>query len=135
MTSLPTLLISFAIVGALLTVWTVRAKKHQSAVWTFLQHFCGVWFIFSGLVKAVDPIGTAYKMEDYFAAFEPTFSGLNNVFAGIAPLFPWLAKYSEGFSIFMIVLEIVLGVMLMVGFKRRLTAWLFFLLVFFFTVL
>jgi hypothetical protein len=60
---------------------------------------------------------------------------LNNVFAGLAPLFPWLAKSSEGFSIVMIVLEIALGAMLIVGFKRRLTAWLFFLIVFFFTVL
>ena len=135
MTSLPTLLISFAIVGALLTVWTVRANKHKSVLWTFLQHFCGVWFIFSGLVKAVDPIGTAYKMEDYFAAFEPTFASLNNMSAGIAPLFPWLAKYSESFSIIMITLEIVLGIMLIAGFQRKLTAWLFFLVVFFFTVL
>lgn len=135
MTSLPTLLISFAIVGAILTVWTVQTKQTKSTFWTFLQHFCGVWFIFSGLVKAVDPIGTAYKMEDYFAAFEPTFAGLDNVFAGIAPLFPWLAKYAEGFSIFMIVLEIALGVMLIVGYTRKWTAWLFFLIVFFFTVL
>ncbi len=135
MTSLPTLLVSFAIIGALLTVWTVRTDRSNSVLWTFLQHFCGVWFIFSGLVKAVDPIGTAYKMEDYFAAFEPTFAGLNNVFAGLAPLFPWLAKSAEGFSIFMITLEIVLGAMLIVGFSRKVTAWLFFLIVFFFTVL
>lgn len=135
MTSLPVLLISFAIAGVLLTVWTVRTQKHKSVLWTFLQHFCGVWFIFSGLVKAVDPIGTAYKMEDYFAAFEPTFAGLNNVSAGIAPLFPWLAKYSDGFSILMIAIEIVLGIMLISGYQRKLTAWLFFLVVFFFTVL
>lgn len=135
MTSLPTLIISFAIVGALLTAWTVWAHKQKNVIWTFLQHFCGVWFIFSGMVKAVDPIGTAYKMEDYFSAFEQTFEGLTNVFAGIAPLFPWLAKSSEGFSIFMIVMEIALGVMLIAGYSRKWTAWLFFLLVFFFTLL
>lgn len=135
MTSLPTLLISFAIAGAILTAWTVWAKKHKHVLWTYLQHFCGVWFVFSGLVKAVDPIGTAYKMEDYFAAFEQTFAGLTNIFAGIAPMFPWLAKSSDIFAIIMIALEIALGVMLMAGYSRKLTAWLFFLVVFFFTAL
>lgn len=135
MTSLPTLLITFAIIGAILTYFTVRAGKTNNKFWTFLQYFCGVWFIFSGLVKAVDPIGTGYKMLDYFSAFEQTFSGLNNAFAGLAPLFPWLAKYANGFSIVMIVLEIALGVMLMVGYTRKWTAWLFFLIVFFFTIL
>jgi hypothetical protein len=83
----------------------------------------------------VDPIGTAYKMLDYFGAFEQTFSGLNNVFAGLAPLFPWLSQYVNGFSIVMIVLEIALGAMLIVGYSRKWTAWLFFGLVFFFTLL
>lgn len=135
MTSLPTLLISFAIVGLILTLLTRLAKKTDNLPITFLQHFCGVWFIFSGIVKAIDPIGTAYKMEDYFAAFETTFEGLQNVFANLAPLFPTLANYSTGFAIVMIVLEIVLGVMLLLGYARRLTAWLFLLIVLFFTFL
>ena len=135
MTSLPVLLVIFAIIGAVFTYFTVRAGRTNNKFWTFLQHFCGVWFIFSGLVKAVDPIGTAYKMLDYFAAFEQTFSGLHNMFAGLAPLFPWLSQYVNGFSIAMIVLEIVLGAMLIVGYSRKWTAWLFFGLVFFFTLL
>lgn len=135
MTSLPTLLFSFAIVGAILSVLTIRAKLHKNILWTFMQHFCGVWFVFSGLVKAVDPIGTAYKMEDYFAAFEQTFEGLNNVFKGLAPMFPFLAKSALGFSMVMIVLEIALGLMLILGYRRKLTAWLFFTIVIFFTAL
>ncbi len=135
MTSLPTLLVIFAVIGAIFTYLTARAGKTTNKFWTFLQHFCGVWFIFSGLVKAVDPIGTAYKMLDYFAAFEQTFAGLDNAFKGLAPLFPWLSQYVNGFSITMIVLEIALGAMLILGYRNKLTAWLFFGLVFFFTLL
>lgn len=135
MTSLPTLLVSFALIGLLLAALTKWAGKTDKPVMTFLQHFAGVWFVFSGIVKAIDPIGTAYKMEDYFAAFETTFGGLQNAFSGLAPLFPYLAQYSAGFSIFMIVLEIALGVMLMLGYAKRVTAILFFLIVVFFTVL
>ena len=135
MTSLSSLLIQFAIVGAVLTGLTVWAKMHKNVIWTFLQHFVGVWFVFSGLVKAVDPIGTAYKMEDYFAAFEVTFDGLNNMFKGLAPVFPWLGEHAIAFSITMIVLEIVLGVALIIGWRKKLTAWLFLLLMIVFTVL
>jgi uncharacterized membrane protein YphA (DoxX/SURF4 family) len=133
MTSLSTLIIGFAVAGAILTWFTRYAGKNLLI--TFLQHFCGVWFIFSGAVKAVDPIGTAYKMEEYFGHFETTAAGLTNFMKGLAPMFPWLAKHSEGFALFMVVLEIVLGVMLIVGWRRKLTAWLFFIIVVFFTLL
>lgn len=135
MTSLSTLIVSFAVAGLVLTVLTRLVKRSENLFWTFLQHFCGVWFVFSGLVKAVDPIGTAYKMQEYFTEFESTFAGLVNGLNKIAPLFPWLSKYSTGFSILMIVLEIALGVMLIVGWRRKLTAWMFFILVVFFTKL
>ncbi|MCS6928251.1 MAG: DoxX family protein [Saprospiraceae bacterium] len=135
MTSLSTLVVTFALTAAVLTLLTYWLRRIQHVGVSLLQYFCGVWFIFSGAVKAIDPIGTAYKMEDYFTAFESTFGGLQNGFAKLAPVFPVLARYSEGFSIGMIALEIVLGVMLVLGFWRRLTAWLFFLLLLFFTFL
>lgn len=135
MTSLSSLILAFALIAAALTFVTHRLRRTQNVLVSFLQYFCGVWFIFSGAVKAIDPIGTAYKMEDYFTAFESTFSGLQNVFAGLAPLFPALAQYSAGFSIVMIVLEIALGLMLVLGYLRSLTAWLFFLVLLFFTFL
>jgi len=105
----------------------------NSLLMTFLQHFCGVLFVFSGMVKAVDPLGTAYKMEQYFDEFyfhfEPTWFGF------LAPLFPILSSYAIWFSVFMIVFEIVLGLMLIMGSRTKFTAWAFLLLVLFFTVL
>jgi uncharacterized membrane protein YphA (DoxX/SURF4 family) len=135
MTSLPNLILSFALIGGMLTWLTYRAGRTTNLLMSFLQHFTGVWFVCSGLVKAIDPIGTAYKMEDYFVQFELTFAGLNNAFKGLAPMFPWLTQFGNGFSIFMIVLEIVLGVMLVIGYLPKLTSWLFFLVVLFFTFL
>ncbi|MDZ4710159.1 MAG: hypothetical protein SH818_17295 [Saprospiraceae bacterium] len=132
--SLNTLLIAFTIAGALLTIGMNQwIQKPKSWIISFLQHFCGVWFVFSGFVKAVDPMGTAFKMEQYFAAFQQTFEP--TWFAFLAPLFPWMAQSAVGISIGMILLEILVGFALMLGFKPKLTAWVFFLLLVFFTLL
>ena len=129
-----TLVLYVAIVAAVFTgITQFVLKKVNNLLVSFLQHFCGVLFVFSGFVKAIDPLGTAYKMEQYFAKFESTFEG--TWFSFIAPMFPLLTKYVNGFSVFMIVFEILLGVMLIIGSSRRFTAWAFFLLVLFFTVL
>ena len=123
----------FAAIGIVFTFVTIYLNRHKSILMTFLQHFCGVWFVFSGVVKAIDPIGTAIKMEQYFAEFSNTFepTWLSN----LSTVFTALSKYSLGFSVFMIILEIMLGVNLIFGIKNRLTAWLFFVIMIFFTIL
>jgi uncharacterized membrane protein YphA (DoxX/SURF4 family) len=127
------LLVNIGIVAILLTALIYFWNRKISLIDSFLQNFCGALFVFSGWVKAVDPVGTAYKMEQYFEHFESTFAATWMKF--IAPLFPLLGKFSISFSIFMIVLEIVLGVMLILGAYRKLTAWLFFGIILFFTAL
>ncbi len=74
----------------------------------------GALFIFSGFVKLVDPIGSQYKFQEYFSE-----SVLNMEF---------LIPYALPFAIVLIVAEILLGVMILIGYKPKLTVWsLFFL--------
>ena len=100
---------------------------------SFLQNYVGILFLVSGAVKAVDPLGTAYKMEQYFAEFEATFEGTwLNFLSGI---FPKLAEVSIGFSVVMIIFELVLALMLILGTRKKLTSYAFLILVVFFTAL
>jgi uncharacterized membrane protein YphA (DoxX/SURF4 family) len=124
---------TFAAVGILLTIIMRWRGIPKNLITSFLQNFCGVWFFVSGLVKAIDPTGTGFKMEQYFASFEQTFSG--TWLKSICGIFPWLSAHSIGFSIFMIVLELALGLMLIFGNVPKWTARLFFVILVFFTVL
>lgn len=107
--------------------------EKESFIIRYLQSFVGILFLFSGFVKAIDPLGTAYKMEQYFAEFESVFEP--TWFSFIAPLFPVLKEYAIGFSVFMIVFEIVLGFTILVGIYKKISSWALFLLVLFFLVL
>ncbi len=54
----------------------------------------GMVFVFSGVVKAIDPLGTAYKFHDYFQAFNIGF--LNNLSLPLAILL-FTAEFIAGF--------------------------------------
>src|SRR6476469_8183 len=87
----------------------------------------GVLFIFSGLVKANDPLGLSYKMQEFFEVWA-TYRGLHG-------LMFWLSDYALIFSIIMITLEIIVGVALLLGWKKRFISWMLLLLMIFFTFL
>lgn len=128
------LLIVAAIALVITAIIKFSTKRIKNLPLSFLQNFAGVLFIISGWVKAIDPMGTAYKMEQYFAEFESTFAGAG--LESFASLFPWLAEnYTVHFAVFMIVFEMALGIMLILGAAPRFTAWAFLLLVVFFTIL
>ena len=133
--TLGTLVINIGIAAIILTGIMGFAFKSKIKSWlmSFVQNFCGILFVFSGWVKAVDPLGTAYKMEQYFDEFYTTFEA--TWFGFIAPIFPVFSKYAIWFSVFMIVFEIILGIMIIIGARTKLASWMFLLLVAFFTVL
>lgn len=70
----------------------------------------GLVFIFSGFVKAVDPLGTVYKIEDYLKAFGGFFTDLLPL-AGIA-------------AVALITVEFTLGVMMTCNIRTNWTSWL-----------
>src|ERR1051325_4619454 len=85
----------FAFIGIaalVLTVVRYFMERPLSPLISFIQNFIGIFFIFSGFVKAVDPLGTSYKIEEYFVEFG----------------FSFLEHYALAFSVITIVMEIVL---------------------------
>jgi uncharacterized membrane protein YphA (DoxX/SURF4 family) len=74
--------------------------------------FVGSVFVFSGFVKAVDPLGTAYKFGDYFDAFHLDF----------------LDSLGLVLAILLCVTELVIGFNLLIGVQMKITSW--FLLIF-----
>jgi uncharacterized membrane protein YphA (DoxX/SURF4 family) len=96
----------------------------------------GILFIVSGLVKANDPSGLAYKMEEFFEVWNGSLEA-GSFFAkgALIGLFSWLHAHSLALSVIMIALEIIAGVALLLGMWRR---WLLnglLLLIIFFTFL
>ncbi|MDQ3277171.1 MAG: DoxX family protein, partial [Bacteroidota bacterium] len=96
-----------------------------------VQIIVGLLFIVSGLVKANDPIGLSYKMQEFFELWSAGFS--SGSFAATA--LSTMHGASLGLSIFMITLEIVAGVALLLGWQKKAILGLLLLLIVFFTFL
>lgn len=86
---------------------------------TIVRFFVGILFIFSGLVKANDPMGLSFKMQEFFEIW------------GLHSLMP----YTLGFAVLMNAFEIIAGVALLIGWRIKVFSWLLLLLILFFTAL
>ena len=86
---------------------------------TISRYITGILFIFSGLVKANDPLGLSYKMQEFFEVW--------NLHA--------LNQISLPLSIAMIAFEIIAGVAVIIGWRFNIFSWLLLLLIIFFTFL
>ncbi len=87
-------------------------RKLKRRLWWTVANLCRLLlaftFIFSGIVKQIDPQGVQYKLEDYAQAF-----GLTAFF------FPLLLPVM---AVLLGVAEFVLGIYMLFGIRRRITA-------------
>ncbi len=95
----------------------------MKAISVLFRLLFGAVFIFSGFVKAVDPWGTAYKIEDYLSAFS---------MSGLAEALPWLPIAA---AVILCSMEFMLGVLMFFGFYRKPIRWAALVFMVFFTVL
>jgi uncharacterized membrane protein YphA (DoxX/SURF4 family) len=112
----------FAIIGGaalVLTLIRYFIRRPSSILIAFVQNFVGLLFIFSGFIKANDPIGFGLKLEEYFKIF-----GMN-----------FFIPYQDHISIIICVFEMAVGVMLLLGAWVRFTLWSLMLMMVFFTFL
>jgi len=94
----------------------------------------GGLFIVSGLVKANDPIGFSYKLEEYFEDGALAYR-IKELFGAPGFSLEFLIDSALTLSVFICIAEIVLGVLIIIGGKIRLTSWLTVLMLLFFTFL
>ncbi|HTD93210.1 MAG TPA: BT_3928 family protein [Chitinophagaceae bacterium] len=85
----------------------------------FVRFIVGLLFIFSGLIKANDPLGLSYKMQEFFDLWKMTRFNEHTL---------WL-------SVVLIAFEIIAGAALLLGWRMKLIVWLLLLLTVFFTFL
>lgn len=89
------------------------------------RYLVGGLFIFSGLIKMNDPIGTAIKLEEYFDVFSSDIAGFFHVFV---PFVLFLA-------VFLCVLEVVIGLAVILNYRMKITSWTLVVLIVFFSFL
>jgi uncharacterized membrane protein YphA (DoxX/SURF4 family) len=94
-------------------------QKVLKFLFTFFRLILGILFIFSGFVKGVDPLGSAYKFNEYFAS------------VGITEM----DQLSLIFSFMLSGAEFLIGVALLTGIFIRFTSWVTLIFISFFTIL
>ncbi|MCX6252093.1 MAG: DoxX family protein [Bacteroidetes bacterium] len=86
---------------------------------TIFRIIIGIVFIFSGFVKGVDPLGTVYRMQDYFAVF------------GI----PWANPFALTLTIILCTLEFITGISLLFNLWIKGISWILLPMFTYFTLL
>lgn len=93
----------------------------MKAAVSFARLLVGLLFIVSGFIKLNDPIGFSFKLEEYFSS---TVLDL-----------PVFEPHVLGIALIVVILEVILGVALLLGFSVKSTVWTLLGTILFFTFL
>ena len=81
----------------------------RSLAQSLIRLILGGLFIFSGVIKMNDPLGFSYKLEEYFGA---------DVFN-----LEFLQPLALPMAVFLVTFEVVLGLLMLIGYLRAFTFW------------
>ena len=85
----------------------IPVKRFNPVLLNFSRLLAGIVFIYSGFVKGIDPLGSAYKFTDYFVAFNIEF----------------LEPLALPMSVALSAAEMLIGVALVAGVHLVLASW------------
>lgn len=129
-----TLLKTIGWIAMMLSIGGLILFKGRLMMSTVARVVVGALFIVSGLVKANDPLGFSYKLEEYFQDGALAYR-IKELFGAPGFSLEHLMDSALSISVFIAILEIVLGVLVLIGGKIKLTAYLLLSMVLFFTFL
>jgi len=84
------------------------SNRFQNSTITISRIILGLVFIYSGTVKGIDPLGTEYRIDDYFIAYGTE----------------WAMGVSLPLSVLLNASEFIIGILLIFNINIRITSWL-----------
>lgn len=127
----------FVSIGMVLMLFSAVALiffKGKLMIATVSRIIVGSLFIVSGLIKANDPVGFSYKLEEYFEDGALAYR-IKELFGAPGFSLEYFIQHALLLSVIICIVEIVLGVLVIIGGKTRLVSWLLVIMMLFFTFL
>ena len=101
------IIIIFGIIGLISLAAYLFIPKYKKVSAIISRTLIGLLFMFSGFVKGVDPLGTMYRIEDYFIAYN----------------MEWAMFFAFSLSILLCAVEFTTGALLFFNIKTKYNVW------------
>ena len=116
------LFVSIGIVLMLFSAVALIFFKGRLMIATVSRVIVGSLFIVSGLIKANDPLGFSYKLEEYFEDGALAYR-IKELFGAPGFSLEYFIQHALALSVIICIAEIVLGILVIIGGKIRYVSW------------